>query len=350
MTMRERILAVVQGTPLDRVPFVLYDGMLPLSELKSVLGEENFGLMRWSQVHRVEHPNCRFKTEPFYINDTRWERNTLITPVGSIYEERAFENALDSSSIRKHFIQERKDYDVFWYFLEDLRILPDFDRFYQDQADLGDMGVPLVAVERTPFQQMWILWTGLDHLAYHWADYPDVVEKTFDLLSARERKLMEIAYQSPAAFIDFPDNITADAIGPRRFTEYCVPFYDELSTMLAERGAFTFSHMDGNLKPLWDLIAGSRLDGLDSFSPAPDNDTTVADAVSLWPSKRLFINFPSSVHLQPPEQIYAHAIDILETGGHTGRLQIQISENVPPFAWRTSLPEIVRAVNDFGIP
>jgi uncharacterized membrane protein len=65
---------------------------------------------------------------------------------------------------------------------------------------------------------------------------------------------------------------------------------------------------------------------------------------------RVAINFPSSVHLRTPKQVYAAAREILEQGGRSGRLQIQISENMPPGAWRRSFPEIARAVEDFGQP
>ena len=352
ITMQNRILSVVRGEPLDRVPFVLYDGIFPTEELVSVLGRERFGLMRWSQVHKEEHPNCLFDTEEYWLDGTRWQRTTLYTPIGSIFEERAFEPVLNSSSIRKHYLQEEKDYQVLWYYIKDSILLEDYARYHQDQHELGEMGVPLVAVERTPYQQLWIIWAGLDNLAYHWADFPDIVEQTLEMLANRERKLFDIAYHSPAIFIDFPDNITADAIGPKRFQQYCVPLYDELAEMLADRNGrgYVFVHMDGNLKPLWQAIANSKVDGLDSFSPAPDNDTTVFEAVSLWPDKRLFINFPSSVHLCSPDEIYAEAESILKTAGHTGKLQIQISENVPPAVWRTSIPPIIQAIEDFGLP
>ena len=61
---------------------------------------------------------------------------------------------------------------------------------------------------------------------------------------------------------------------------------------LAERDVPVFVHMDGDLKPLWQDIAGSRVGGLDSFSPAPDNDTTVAEAVSMWPD-----NVPDDIEM-----------------------------------------------------
>jgi hypothetical protein len=350
MTMRERILALVQGRDHDRVPFVMYDGLLPVQEVFEWLGHDRVGLLRWSNVHRVEHPHCRFVCEDYELDGARWRRNTLHTPVGSIYEERAFESGYGSSSIRKHYVQELADYEVLWCYLHDCTILEDYQRYHRDQAELGDAGLPLVAVERTPYQQLWVQWVGLDHLAFHMADCPDQVERTMALLRERERQIMDIAYHSPAPLIDFPDNITAPTIGPQRFREHCVPLYDELAERLAERDALVFVHMDGDLKPLWTAISESQVGGIDSFAPAPDNDTTVAEAFSLWPQMKLWVNFPSSVHLRSYDGVRAEAEAILAAGGPTGRLQVQISENVPHYAWRTSFRAIADAIDAFGPP
>jgi len=111
-----------------------------------------------------------------------------------------------------------------------------------------------------------------------------------------------------------------------------------------------FVHMDGDLKPLWQAIGESPVRGLDSMSPPPDNDTSVAAATAMWPEMRLMVNFPSSVHLAKPEVIRATAERLLAEGGSTGRLQIQISENVPPGRWKVSYPEIVKAIEAFGRP
>jgi hypothetical protein len=349
MTMRERILAVVQGRELDRVPFVIYDGMLPMDEVDRQVGADRIGLMRWSEVHKVITPHCRFITEEYRVGKDKWQRITLHTPVGSIFEERQFEPVFDSSSIKKHYVQERRDYEVLWYYLQDSTIVEDYERYYRDQAELGERGVPLVAVERTPYQNLWIIWVGLDNLSYHLADFPECVEKTFSMLEGRERKIFDIVRWSPVQFIDFPDNITAQAIGPARFRRHCTALYDELAGMLGEKVP-VFVHMDGNLKPLWKAISESRVRGLDSFTPTPDNDTRVAEAVALWPEMRLFVNFPSSVHLLSYEQVYSEAEEILAVAGHTGHLQIQVSENVPLDKWQTSFPAIADAIDAFGKP
>jgi hypothetical protein len=351
MTMRQRILGLIQGRELDRVPFVTYDFEPPLiREVRQSVGRERIGLLRWSAVHRAAHPNCRFEEQPYMVEGTRWLRTTLHTPAGSIYEERAYEPGYGSSSIRKHYIQEAEDYEVLWAYLEDSIILQDYDRYHADAADLGEDGLPLVALERTPYQQLWVEWVGLNSLPYHFADYPDCVGHTIELLRLRARRIMEIAAQSPAPFVDFPDNITAPAIGPRRFREYCVPLYNEMADLLEGQNRPVYVHMDGELMPLWQAISESRVGGIDSLSPMPDNNTSVAEAVALWPEKRLWVNFPSSVHIRPYEQVRAVAEDILAAGGHTGRLQIQISENVPLDVWRTSYQAIADAVDAFGKP
>jgi hypothetical protein len=350
MTMRERILAVVQRREMDRVPFVMYDGLLPVADVQNYLGRERIGLMRWCRVHRIEHPHCDTETQEYYIGDSKWCRNIIHTPKGDIYEERAFEKAYNSSSIRKHYVQTARDHEIFWAYLEDGIILENYDQFYQDQADLGDDGVPLVAVERSPYQQLWVQWVGIDMLGFHFADHPDHVQHTIELLRQQAYKIFEIAQRSPAPFVDFPDNITAPTIGPRRFREFCVPMYNALADRLAERDAIVFVHMDGDLKPLWQAITESKVRGMDSLAPAPDNDTTVGQAATMWPEMRLFVNFPSSQHLLPAEGVRAQADQILAEAGHTGRLQIQLSENVPYGVWRTSLPAIVEAIEAFGKP
>jgi hypothetical protein len=349
MTMRERMLAVVQGREHDRVPFVQYSGTGgPNEEIWAELGRDRMGLLQWTRVHRVETPHCSSESEDYEVEGQRRRRTTLHTAVGDLVEERAFEEGYGSSSIRKHFVQEPQDYDALIAFLHDGLVLPDYETYLQVDSALGDNGLPLAAIERTPWQQLWVQWVGLDRLSWHVADCPDRVEEVVALLAERARHIFEIAARSPAPLIDFPDNITAPAIGAERFRRYCVPLYDELAAMLAERGAQVFVHMDGDLRPLWDAVAASRVGGLDSFSPAPDNDTTVADARRLWPDKRLWVNFPSSCHLRDYAGARAVAERILEEDGRSGLLQIQVSENVPHGAWRTSYPAIADAIDAFA--
>ena len=167
-----------------------------------------------------------------------------------------------------------------------------------------------------------------------------------------ERQVFAVVAASqlvPLPMIDVPDNITAPVIGPKNFRKYCLPLYNEFAEMLADAGTLVYVHMDGDLKPLWKLIGESGVRGIDSLSPPPDNDTSVGQAHACGPrcaSARTSLRRCTS----RSRSSLCRARRILDEGGHSGRLQIQVSENVPPGVWRTSYPEIVAAVRDFGAP
>lgn len=351
VTMRDRMLAVVQGRQTDRVPFVQYDNIAaPNTDVWSLVGRENMGILRWAQLYRMEHPGCTVEGTDIERDGFRGRLTSIFTPAGRLVEEKLFEPVYGSASIRKHFITEPDDYRVFADFLRRTRVVRHLDGYADIISGLGDDGLPIVRVERTPFQQMWVQWASLQDLCGHMAECPDRVEECLQLLTMIERRVFKVVWDAArevkVPVVDIPDNITAPAIGLRLFEKYCLPLYQELSGMMAERGAPVFVHMDGDLRPLWDLIGRSGVRGIDSMSPPPDNDTSVSDARRMWPEMRLWVNFPSSVHLAEPEVIYETARRLIEEAGNSGRLQIQISENVPRSAWQKSYPQIVRAIRD----
>ncbi len=350
MTNRQRMLAIFRGEPHDRVPFIQYQGLLPTQEVWETLGRDRVGLLRWSSACRVDHPNCRYEEERIEKGGRPGVRASLVTPKGTLFAESFEEPAYHTRATHEHFVKEIADYDILDAFLEDAVVTYDPEPYEKGLAELGEDGLPMVSTHRTAWQQLWVQWVGLEDLSWHFAENEDRVMRTVGLLNRIQRQIFDCICRLKPPFVDFPDNITAPTIGRANFERFCAPMYRELSARLAEFGSLAFCHMDGELKPLWDLIGESGLRGLDSFTPVPDNDTTVADAVRLWPEMRLFTNFPSSVHLMEPQQIREHARAILQQGGNTGRLEIQISENVPPGVWRKSVPVIVEEIEAFGTP
>lgn len=344
--MRERILAVVRGRPADRVPFVQYEGQVPTEQLRSHLGRDRVGLLRWCRPYRVTHPNCTRSDEPIEGG----QRTTLHTPGGSLTQESRREPGYGSVRTIRHFVREPADYDALIAWFADAEVRPEPQTLRRDRRELGDDGVPLLAVPRTPYQQLWIRWVDIRHLSLHLADRPDRVHQCMEQMGRVLREVFEAIRDLPLDLVDFPDNVTAPMIGERKFRRYCMPWYAELAEILSERRVPVFVHMDGDLEPLWPAIGESAIGGIDSLSPPPDNDTDPGPAHRMWPEMRLFVNFPSSVHLAPPERIYRRTAELLEAAGHSGRLQIQISENVPQGRWRVSYPQIVRAIEDFGRP
>jgi len=218
----------------------------------------------------------------------------------------------------------------------------------------GDDGLVMAWAERTSYQRLWIEYASIEDLTMLMAMQPELMAEVVAAMNDVHRRVFRAVREAldtvKAPLISIPDNVTAPMIGEPMFRQYCLPMYHELADMLDGTGAMIAVHMDGDLGPLWGAIGESRINCVDSFSPPPDNDNSPAKALADWPSMRLMMNFPSSVHLQPPDAVCRRAMEILHEAGHTGRLWIQVSENVPPGAWRASYPQIIRAVKEFGRP
>ena len=137
MTMRERMLALVEGREHDRVPFVEYSGIAGASneEVWSVIGRDNMGLLAWCGLHRFEHPNCHFEQEELEINGRRGTRRILHTPEGKLTDERL--NAAIASSSYKHFITEPEDYKAFLSYLRDTTVHKSTDQWLNVYNSLG---------------------------------------------------------------------------------------------------------------------------------------------------------------------------------------------------------------------
>ncbi len=355
MTMRERMLALIEGRPMDRVPFVQYTGLAgPDEEIWSVLGRGRMGVLQWCRPFRQQTPRCRIEWQDVVLDGRPGSRATLHTPEGTL--QGTWLRGLFGQVPHDHYIRELQDYRVLLAYLRDVEILPDPQGWEEVDRRLGADGLPHTAVARTPWQQLWVEWVSLEELSLHMADEPDLMEEVFAALEAVQEQtfavVADLARTLPIPYVVFPDNITAPAIGRAYFRRFCLSAYRRLAERLADTGREIpiGVHMDGDLKPLAAEIADSPVRLLDSFSPPPDNDTSAAEAIAQWPEMRLGLNFPSSVHIQPPKQVQAAIGAILDQAGHTGRLQVQISENIPPDRWRVTYPILADAIEAFGRP
>lgn len=342
--------AFVRSQPFDLVPFVQYHGMSPLQETWDLLGRDNICHLKWLSAHTLEHSRCKLTSEDIVVNGNRGCRSIMHTPEGQLTEIVHFDPVLNTRAIKEHFIKDLKDYKPFLAYLRDITVRHCPEPLSDAFKELGDNGLPHCFIGRSPYQQMWVEWVSIEDLALHMMDAPDVLEECFLLMHNQLVEIAKLIVNDPIPYYVIGDNITAPMIPPAYFEKYCMPTYQATADIMAEKNIPLTVHMDGDLKTLWDLIGKSPVRMLDSFSPPPDNDTSARQAVTMWPDKKLMLNFPSSVHLGSEKEIYNSTMEILNQAGRTGRLEIQISENPPPGRWKKSYPIILKAIQDFGNP
>ena len=251
MTMRERMLAVILGQEHDRVPFAMYEIMLPKQEAFDLLGHGRIGIIRFCSIYRAENPNCRFEHEFFIEGETKCQRTILHTPKGDLTELRIFEPTFDSSTARKHFIETREDYELLWSYLEDSVILDNYDRYYRTARSWARTASRRRRSSAPPG-------SSSGSSGWGWRRYP-CTWRTGRSTSSTPSTCWNVApgrpSRSPTARPRRSSSWwTTSRRRPsarRAFASIALPLYDELGGMLAERGTRVLVHMDGLLKPLW---------------------------------------------------------------------------------------------------
>jgi hypothetical protein len=135
-------------------------------------------------------------------------------------------------------------------------------------------------------------------------------------------------------------------MGRERFEKFVIPLYDEAAEVFHKHGKLVGAHLDGNNRVWADLVAGSGLDYVEAFTPAPDCDMTVTDALEAWPDKVLWINFPSSIHLSSHEEIAQTTRCLVEDAKPGNRFIIGITEDIPEHRWQQNLVTIMDAIEE----
>jgi hypothetical protein len=241
--------------------------------------------------------------------------------------------------------KQAKDYQAIRFLIQNRVHTPDYERFLREQ-ELAEGDVLLRSeIGYEPLQEILISVMHLEDFAAEWKTNRDEVLGLYRTLVEDRKKIYPIVARSPARYSNYGGNVAPEIVGPRRFEEYLLPDYQECAAIMHEHGRLVGSHLDGNNKSISSLIARTDLDYVEAFTPTPDTEMSVSDALEAWPDKVLWINFPSSVHLQSAEEIERVTLDILEQAKPGDRLIMGVTEDVPTDHWRKSFSIISRVLN-----
>ena len=345
MTPRQRVLAVLEGRRPDKVPFTIYESKIPQCAVERRLRNE--GLCIVNRHHggcKDQTPNCSWETFRYDENGRPRVRHVIRTPVGEV--STVSEPADFTSWTLEHFFRGPEDYKVLRFIEQDRVHEADYEPFLRAERWMGQDVILRAGVGASPLHRIMIHLMGVETFAVEWAERRDEVLKLEAIMRAKLPAVYSILADGPITHANFGGNEVPEVMGPPRYREFCIPLYNQCAEVFHAGGKLLGSHMDGNNR-LWAAdVARSGLDYIEAFTPAPDTDMTLDDALAAWPDKVLWINFPSSVHLASVEKIKRTAREIVSAARETNRVILGITEDVPPDRWQESLLAISEAINE----
>ena len=359
MNLREDMLAVYRKQPSGKVVLGSYSRYLPRSAVERHVRNGGMGIIEYFPAATMIAPPWHFyegylsqvkgtdiTVRHFWEHGKRIERREWITPVGTLTGEIEYDPAgAGSEHIRKHYIAEPEDYGIMTWVVENTLIESNAQEISRRTEILGEDGVLLGRLDRTPYQKCLIELAGPERFLVDLFTMPEKVEPLLNAIDMKLEEQCTLAAESGVQVIWQPDNVTCDMTPPDAFRKYCLPLYQKNSRRFAELGIPYLVHMDGKVKALAGEINASGIDAIESFSiPDMGGDLEVAEAQALFPEIGILPNFPSNWSALGENELREKLSGWLAGMDRKKAVMLQISEDIPSSEWMRIFPVITDQV------
>ena len=352
MTPRERILSLYRHEIPDRVPVSIYASYLRNGRVEREARNRGLGILSiYPAVSFLAPP---WHTHPGYISEVRdaelqirysWEagrrveQRTYETPVGTISQRIVQEPSYGSDWILEHYIKDRDDYRIVQYIVEHTVFRSHEKAVRRIIDDLGEDGVLLGRIDRSPYQKLLIELAGPERFLLDLHADPDPALELMQSMDKRLEEQFALALESPAEIVFQPENLTSDLTPPDRYQQFLLPLFHEKGAQCSRAGKVFSVHMDGKLRALRRLVAESPFDVMDSFSlPEMSGDVRVQEALAAWPGKLLCPNFPTVLCNAAQGEIHRFFEALWRDFGKSSPFMLQLSEDFPLESFDRILP------------
>jgi hypothetical protein len=340
LTPRARVERALAGGRGDRVPFTLYEGFVRPGAGERDLRNRGLCIVNRLPVWRTHRPHVRSTSHTWEENGRCYTRTQHDTPEGTLMT--LTENVGFTLWRHELLLKQPEDYAAIRFLLRDEVYVPDYAPMAQAETEGAGDVICRANFGLEPLQE---LISGgimrMEQFCEEWMERRDEVLSLYAILVENRRRIYPLVAASPAGHANYGGNVTPEIIGPRVFREYYLPHYHEAAEIMHRHGKRLGCHLDANNRIIAEAIAETPLDYIEAFTPAPDTDMTLAEARAAWPDKVLWINFPSSAHLQADADIEQLTVALVEEAGGVEGLLFGVTEDMPESRWPHSCQAIM---------
>jgi len=341
MTPRQRTEISLRGGHSDRVPFTMYEGMIRQCAAEREMRDRGLCIVnRGAPVFRSHRPNVKVTSQSYPKDGKQYNLTVYETPVGTM--RTLAEPAGFTSWHHEKMFKSPDDYKALLFYIQDEQFEPCYDVFAKAEESFGEDAIFRTSFGLEPLQA---LITGgvmrMEDFCIQWMDNRDEILKLYNAIVEKHRQIYPLVAESPCLHANYGGNVVPEITSPEIFRDYYLAHYNEAAEIMHRHGKLVGCHFDDDCKLLSGVIGETDLDYIEAFTPAPDTDMSMADARTAWPDKVLWLNFPSSVHLRPDEEVEAFTADLIDQAGTPDGVLIGITEDIPSDRWQDSCKAIM---------
>jgi len=364
MTPRQRIITILKGNKPDQVPWcgdldywansLITRGLKPKEFIKSadyIQWHRELGVGFYLQGY-FPYKQIYEKCEVREWNEGHKRYKEIITPVGSVRECWEYIPTSFSEGPIEHFMKSEEDIPVMKFIYENSRFEADYDFARQRLKQVGDQGVVLCYLPKSPFMHLLALEAGVVSVTMAALTTPVEFQDLLDTMKKAFDQAAQIAVASPAEVLMIPENLSSEMVGPDLFELYMYDYQKEWTGKIREAGKYSFIHIDGTLGGLLKQEASVGFSVLEALTPYPVGDLKFEDLADfVGDSKSILwggipgVYFTNCVSEEEFERHVKHVLSIMVK---EPRYVLGVADQVPPDGLESRIRRVGELVDEFG--
>jgi hypothetical protein len=363
MSPREQILTILGGNKPDKVPWfgdldywafsMIERGLKHRDFIRSseyIKWHKDLGVGFYLQGYYPFKAVYDFEVKTW--NEGNKKFRELFTPKGNLRECWVYNESSFSEAPVEYLLKTEKDLPAMRYVYENTHWEKDYDFAFARINQIGDQGIMIAYLPKSPFMQLVALEGGIFSVTMTEITAPDefaetllVMKRSFDIAS-------QIAVDSPAEALFFPENLSSEVVGVNYFHKYMQTHQEEWTRKVREKGKFSFIHMDGTLRGLLKEEAAAGFNVIEAMTPKPVGDVDIKDWKNIASSQGTILwgGIPGSyfTELIDDKEFDRHIIDTLEVMRSEPRYVLGVADQVPPDGLEYRVRRVGELVEKFG--
>jgi uroporphyrinogen-III decarboxylase len=364
MTPRERILKILNHEQPDQVPWFGDLDYWATSLVKQGIKSKNFirsaAYIDWHRELNVgfylqgyfpfiqTYENCTVQE----WNDGNRRYKKISTPFGSVRECWEYIPASFTEAPVEHFLKTENDLPVMKFIYENLRYKTDYEHAEERVRQVGDQGIVLCYLPKSPFMHLVALEAGIGTVTILALNFPDEFAALLEAMETSFDLAARIAVDCPAEALMIPENLSSEMVGPYFFELYMRSYQEKWIREIRKAGKHSFIHIDGTLRGLVREEASTGFTVLEALTPKPAGDMLFSEIAPLIdkPDTIIWGGIPGvcfTNHVSE-EDFERHVIGILDIMRREPRYVLGIADQVPPDGLESRVRAVGRLVNQYG--
>jgi hypothetical protein len=337
-SIRGRFERALAGESVDWPVYAVYDWFVQHRPIDwPSLFAQGLGQINHANLIETRRPNLQIvestqQTERGLRRDVRW-----ITDRGELHEYYLGEWR------QEYLVKCPDDYRILCRALEGSEYTATEEHFGRSEAALGDGGITVGHLWRTPPMEVQIDLAGLERFSLDLADEHPALMELLELMTDLVLQQFREAVKTSAGYIKLWENLSIETIGRRHYQHRLAPLYHKIFDILGPAGKRLLVHYDGKLRLIREDIAALAIDGIDSFTPPPEGDMSVAEARGIWPEKFLWLHPPLGWYQEEVPELVRRIEQMVRDAGPR-QFCLMISEDVPP-DWQKTVPIVLKTLD-----